>query len=656
MQTTIKPGRNDKGYALLLTLVFLGVVLIVFASMMLWTSNSVSITLRNNQFNMSESAAEAATEKVLSQMDHDYLSQSLSNSGTYYGAMIPSQANNQVGWPVKYVYSDTNGVTNQISVNIGSWYTNTVALESQYKGLYGLVQPCTITATAKPVGQRYNVPATVSESLQFASIPLFQFAIFYNLNLEIDPGAAMPINGAVFSNAGIWSGNGNVTYNSTVAAVGTVYYNANDTAGDPFAPGASKTDTGTPAGNFKAVGTPISGADALTMPVGTNNNPSSVEAILNLPPTNYPLALGPNANNPAAFSTNGQIYLANAADLYLTNFPNGTNWGSLTPKGTNMILYYSDQANTPYLTQLPYDFYLMTNRTGSPHIYSTNYVSSGQLTNIMYAGYSFVTNVLFYDWREGWSTTATYGKAVQAVQLDISKLKIWLTNTAANGGNTYNNQCDQSNHKAHYIDSIYVYNAVPLTGTTLPAVRVMNGTNLPTSYGLTVVTPVPMYVWGNYNVFGNGSGSSLATTNTSHTYPAALMADAVTVLSTNWSDATTTKLPNPGNTTVNAAMLEGIVQSTNGIYSGGVENFLRLLENWSKSPSGASSVQTLTYNGSIVVMFPSQYATNYQRTTGNYYNAPTRNWGFDYNFTRQSGLPPLTPQSKAVIRGSWDAY
>ena len=27
----------------------------------------------------------------------------------------------------------------------------------------------------------------------------------------------------------------------------------------------------------------------------------------------------------AAFSTNGQIYLANAADLYITNSPTGTN-------------------------------------------------------------------------------------------------------------------------------------------------------------------------------------------------------------------------------------------------------------------------------------------------------------------------------------------
>ena len=61
------------------------------------------------------------------------------------------------------------------------------------------------------------------------------------------------------------------------------------------------------------------------------------------------------------------------------------------------------------------------------------------------------------------------------------------------------------------------------------------------------------------------------------------------------------------NTTVNAAILAGIVESqqVGGVkhYSGGVENFPRFLENWSST--------SLTYNGSMVVMFPSRYATNF---------------------------------------------
>lgn len=67
-----------------------------------------------------------------------------------------------------------------------------------------------------------------------------------------------------------------------------------------------------------------------------------------------------------------------------------------------------------------------------------------------------------------------------------------------------------------------------------------------------------------------------------------------------------------------------------------MENFLRLLENWSD--------QALTHNGSIIVMFPSQYATNFWQNTSNYYNAPVRVWSFDTNFETEAGLPPLTPK------------
>jgi hypothetical protein len=679
----------------MITLVFLVVCLTVFASMMYWISTSAKLTARNNQFNMSEAAAEAAVEKVLSQMNYDYTIQSLSNSGTYYGTtFIPGLTNDQASWPVKYAYSGGTN-SNQISVNLGPWTTNTVPLSSQYVGLYGLVQSCTITATATPISTNVPIPvsATVSETIEFASIPLFQDAVFYNMDLEIDPGAGMTIKGAVWSNGGIWSGTPNVSYLSTVAAVGSVYYDPN-AKNDPFCSGKADSTSGTPIGNFAYA--PTSGNDRITMPIGTNNDPATVEALINLPPTNYTM------NTLAAFSTNGQFYLANAADLYLTNTPYGTNWGALLrpnctntlyfPSNANMALFYQDANNngnntTTYQTQMPYDFYILkiggftNNSSGQLGLitnYSnlffgfTNYVSTNLaatidcVTNVQYAGYSFLTNVIFYDWREGWNSGNGPPKAVQAVQIDIQKYNCWLAGTNwyggtnVNSGTYYNAQCLLSSHKSHPIDSIYIYNAVPLNGSNLPAVRVVNGGILPTKTapkGFTVATAMPMYVYGNYNA-SNTSGSSLGQNSTTYTWPAGLMADAITILSTNWLDANssfankatcTSGGPTPKTTTVNAAMLEGIVRSTNGIYSGGLENFLRLLENWNNNVP-------LYYNGSIIVMFPSQYATNYQQVTGKYYNPPIRNWAFDTNFNQQVGLPPLTPQAKGVIRTNWYAF
>jgi hypothetical protein len=275
--------------------------------------------------------------------------------------------------------------------------------------------------------------------------------------------------------------------------------------------------------------------------------------------------------------------------------------------------------------------------------------------------FSFVTNVQYYDFREK--------DTVQAVQVDVAKLNVWLTNTTGTGGNQYNRT--SFSHNSHGIRSIYVYNNIPPAASQLPAVRMVNGDQLPftrdpngsgkTTGGLTVATPQPIYIKGDYNVQTASSsvGASALTTDTTYTYPAALLADSITILSDNWNDTGAAYLAGgslgsratPTPTTVNAAALEGIVVSTNSNYSGGVENFLRMEEDW----SGV----ILQYNGSIVVMFPSIYATSFWPGTGsgpNVYNPPIRHWGFDYNFTDPSKLPPLTPKVFTMIRAAWKGY
>jgi hypothetical protein len=154
-----------------------------------------------------------------------------------------------------------------------------------------------------------------------------------------------------------------------------------------------------------------------------------------------------------------------------------------------------------------------------------------------------------------------------------------------------------------------------------------------------------------------GGTPLLGSPDTQLTYPAAFMADSITVLSSNFVDEGSSQsgqsytARKPFDTTVNAACLEGIVQSIGNNYSGGVENFLRLLEDWDG--------YTLTYNGSIIVMFPSEYATNLWQApdgTGSYYGVPKRVWAFDTNFLSTPGLPPLTPDFRVVVRNSWLSY
>jgi hypothetical protein len=195
------------------------------------------------------------------------------------------------------------------------------------------------------------------------------------------------------------------------------------------------------------------------------------------------------------------------------------------------------------------------------------------------------------------------------------------------------------------------------TGTQLNGVRLANAQRIPSNsaglaqaMGLTVATPNPLYVWGNYNC---PNSAHLGTTNTSATVPASLVSDALTILSPNWNDATyggTYGLDsrNAANTTVNAAIIAGAVYSTGsaeGQWSGGVHNLPRLLENWSDD--------TLTLNTSLVNLYNSIKATTQFRNPGDYYRAPNRNFNFDQNFLDLTKLPPGTPTLSVISRLRW---
>lgn len=258
--------------------------------------------------------------------------------------------------------------------------------------------------------------------------------------------------------------------------------------------------------------------------------------------------------------------------------------------------------------------------------------SSGNSDNFMTAVptnelNSFVTATnSFFDAREG--------KTVWPIDINVAALTSWSA-TNSNLRRVLNSNA---------VASIYVWDRRSLTGANLAAVRVTQGNQLP-ARGLTVATGDPLYVWGHYN---QPDAGSLGTTNTSNALPASLVGDAITILSPNWTDANSTaavasRVAVP--TTVNAAIIAGAVDTVQGYYSGGMENFPRFLETW-----GANNV--FTYNGSMVKLFPSLYATNLYGQP-NVYSPPARNWAYDQNFNNPTKLPPLTPSVLKVIRAFW---
>jgi hypothetical protein len=185
------------------------------------------------------------------------------------------------------------------------------------------------------------------------------------------------------------------------------------------------------------------------------------------------------------------------------------------------------------------------------------------------------------------------------------------------------------------------------------AVKLVNGEQVPNPdfawtrdlYGTTIATNVPMYVQGNYNADGKsstGSANNPDIKDVRQEPPAALIADAVTILSNSWDDEDSLKNKSSRKTNsfteVAAAILTGLVPSDkNGWnnYSGGVENFPRFLEDWNT---------TLRYRGSMVALFESEVATE-PWGKSNVYDPPTRDWGFNSLYA-EGFYPPGTPNTR----------
>ncbi|MDB6122472.1 MAG: hypothetical protein JWQ71_1465 [Pedosphaera sp.] len=260
--------------------------------------------------------------------------------------------------------------------------------------------------------------------------------------------------------------------------------------------------------------------------------------------------------------------------------------------------------------------------------------SAGQAVDWTNANYFISTNIAFLDGREGMSNLVT--------QIDVGKFKTW-----AGTDKTVSNMFSSSNP----LNIIYVADLRTVGAGKFTAVRLINGVSLP-SAGLTVATPNPLYVLGNYNC---PNSSHLNTTDTSATAPASLICDALTLLSPSWSD---TKCTNglsariASKMTLNAAIIAGCVYSTGPgatTYSGGVNNLPRLLEDW--SPGGVGIV--LTLNTSIVNLYNSTAVTHQFQNPGAYYKAPSRDFNFDQNFNFPDKLPPGTPAMRQIVRSSW---
>lgn len=340
---------------MMMVLIMSGLGLIVLSGAMNWTSSSARMTERNIQLNQTVYAAEAATEKIVSRMIADYKSGGESlvyNSLTSYSAAAPT-ASDYTG-AASFDYNDAQGSANKTYVSRITTQQYR-PLDSQYEGLYGYVSTYRIVSNAQMKNARYTIPAAVQQDVQVASIPIFQFAIFYSGLLEFTWAAPLYVRGRVHSNSSIYTGS---------ASSADFYEDVTSVGVDQKTPwwGYTLADF---TGSLKFWKQKDTNVAALTLPIGTNNTPSAVHAVIEQPPSTELMS-----------SAMGQQRYYNKAEL--------------------LVLVSNSVATVTVKT--PYDTAPVT----IPWVNASSFVT---------------TNKTFTDQREG--------KTMLTTEIDIAKLSSW---------------------------------------------------------------------------------------------------------------------------------------------------------------------------------------------------------------------------------------
>ena len=208
---------------------------------------------------------------------------------------------------------------------------------------------------------------------------------------------------------------------------------------------------------------------------------------------------------------------------------------------------------------------------------------------------------------------------------------------------------------------------------------------------LTLVTDQPIYIQGNFN--NNGAVQTKTAPNTPDVdrLPASIIGDAITVLSNECLSssltssirnnllvptgqiscavpvATTSLLPVLNSTAVNAAFLSSVDLSNGNLgtgrndttkavrFSGGLNNYMRMLERWGGGGTSGTGKPFFNYSGSFVSLSSplessGVYGGGNATSLTVYYQIPNRNFNFDDNFKTFTNLPPLSPRAVYLLQ------
>ena len=433
---------------------------------------------------------------------------------------------------------------------MGDAYMQTITM-GPYAGLYALVQPYRMVSGV--IGPD-NARTHIERSSQHHLIPVFQYGVFYDKDLEILPGPTMTFGGRVHTNSDLYVGaNRDLYFDSFVTAAGSIYHERKD---EPVVQGGDvwfQDDEGEYRKMTQDSRYPEWEEWAITRWGGRVRDQAHGIVRLGLP---LPVGVDPIEIIKRGREDDSEL-LIDARFYYKA--------------GLKIIDGVATDGNDE---PVELDEDILTTHT-------------------------------FYNYREEKWLTAT--------QIDIKELRT--------SGQSPENGI------------IYISASETSPGARDAVVRLVNGKRLPEG-GLTVATDNPLYIQGDFNV--------------QNFQPASVLTDAINILSNSWDDANSDKpldqrIASP--TSVRVAVMAGNLETTPGHYNGGLENFLRFLETWTG--------KTMTYQGAIVCMWYSEWATGPWYYGGNNYKAPRRDWSYDTAFYNPDMLPPGCPNILNFEPGEW---
>lgn len=490
-----------------------------------------------------------------------------------------------------------------------------------------------------------TVTAFCEHLLQTRDTPLFSFISFYNMDLEVFPQPKMEIHGPVHTNGRLYVGAlDSLEFHGVVTSVGGVFHDMPDGSGMPVGDKIVSFESASGAELSMKVGSKWLdstaadwtsqarnrwGGNVLTSEHGiASTMPAAVPEYTPDNPATSANELNNDAHNiiEAAIPRGAAGFASDAAEVQ--------KFASRASIVIEVSHLYDSKKKTYSIKTAAFKYTL--DPLGTYPRATTSGIATFRRDEIAVPN-GVVSLVNFTDKREG--------KTVQAAQIDISVLKPLIEQDSQASQWTKNGKTFSP--ATEWNGVVYVDIKNPgLDSKNLGAVRLVNGPSVPNrptlandqASGFTFATNAPLYVKGNYNADGTlPSDGSLITVPEKNEPPAALVADAVTVLSPTWDDSKSSGKPNKA-MEIAAAIITGIVptdKNNKNTWSGGLNNLVRMLENWDNVKMG--------FRSSMVVLFESEVATGLWNAS--VYNPPDRLFGLNQLFA-QGKHPPGTPTTR----------